>query len=99
MLRDLDYRVNWIDIRVRSLRQVAEEPSVKRTADYRKVPFVYTGMPVELSGQILGRIVGAGGGGAWFQMLAEDGETHWFHPQGDRVRWLNDDGTDFEVAA
>lgn len=90
--------VKFTDIRVRSLRSVVVSAEVMRIAAYRDVPFVYNGMPCKLGGQ-LGRIVGAGGGGCWFQFLTDDryGSILWFHPQGDPVIWLKEDGYPLEL--
>lgn len=98
-LRETGYEsVKYTDIRVRSLRGVIVNAEVMRIAAYRGVPFVYNGMPCSVCGQ-LGRIVHAGGGGCWFHLLKDDGSMIWFHPQGDPVIWLKEDGYPLEVAA
>jgi len=65
---------------------------VSGTAKYRDVPFVKPGLLCRL-GDRLGRITSGGHGGAYFGFATPEGYSCVFHPQGDRVEWLNEDGT------
>ena len=94
-VRAAGYLIRYIDVRCKSLRQLLEDPQLIRTAKYRNLPFVKTGMPCKLHGY-LGRIVGAGAGHRFQIQLSQSGTIHYFHPHDDRVVWLNEDGSEFK---
>ncbi|MBD2076334.1 hypothetical protein H6F86_21105 [Phormidium sp. FACHB-592] len=94
------HEVALTDIRAKSLRCVIDSSEVRRIAKYRNVPFVCNGMRCEV-GSKMGRIVGAGGGGAYLQVQYDDGDVFYFHPQGDRCRFFDEAGNEIvrEAAA
>lgn len=81
------------DVRAKSLGQVVDSSRVRHMGEYRNVPFVRNGMRCEVCGK-MGRIVGAGGGGAYLQVQYDSGQVLYFHPQGDRCRFFDEDGNE-----
>lgn len=81
----------YLNIRARSLGKVVACGKLKSIASFRGVAFVEAGMRVQVCNKF-GFVVGAGGGGAWLEVLFDDGTCSYFHPQGDRTKFFNDEG-------
>jgi hypothetical protein len=88
---EYDLELKYKDMRCRKLPGPVDA-GTRSTAQYRGVPFVKPGMLCRL-GDRLGRIVSGGHGGQYFGFATPEGYSCVFHPQGDRVEWLNEDET------